>query len=132
MSFYTWDPNSLSVKVKSMDDEHQILISKMNAIHDADKGGADTERLKKLVMDLVDYTKKHFEDEEKYMEEIKFDGLKTHKIIHQQLLEQVGGHIEDFTKTGKINEAFYNFLKVWLTSHIKGIDMKYSDVKPKK
>ena len=125
MSFYKWDPAVLSVYVQSMDDEHQVLIDKMNLIYDADKEGASVEKIKTLVLDLVDYTKKHFADEEKYMEEIKFDGLKTHKIIHQQLLDQVSLHVNELSRTGKLTDQFFNFLKVWLTSHIKGIDMKY-------
>jgi hemerythrin len=59
------------------------------------------------------------------MDKIKFAGADTHKIIHKQLLEQVTAYITEFKKTGKLTDAFFNFLSVWLTSHIKGIDMKY-------
>ena len=50
----------------------------------------------------------------------------THKIIHQQLLKQVQDYVADFKKTGALTDAFFKFLAVWLTSHIRGIDTKYS------
>lgn len=57
---------------------------------------------------------------------MKFAGLATHKIIHLQLLEQVQKHATEFQRTGLLGDAFFQFLAVWLTSHIRGIDSKYA------
>lgn len=129
MPFYNWDPKLLSVKVDDMDREHQVLIDKMNKVYDAANAGADKATLQPLVDDFAGYTVKHFADEEAYMEKIGFEGVKTHKLIHQQLLGQVKTHLDEFAKTGKLSPSFFNFLGVWLTSHIRGIDAKYSSGK---
>lgn len=124
--FYKWDPAFLSVDVKEMDGEHIILIEKMNALHAAYTAKAPLDQLKHLVQDFASYTVKHFSDEEAYMDKIKFEGAATHKIIHKQLLAEVTKHVEEFQKTGALTEKFFSFLSVWLTSHIRGIDRKYS------
>jgi hemerythrin len=124
--FFKWDPSILSVKVPEMDGEHQTLIRKMNTLHEAHAAGKDKTQLEPLLNDFVQYALKHFADEEAYMAKVKFSGLDTHKIIHQQLVGQIKGHLEEFAKDGKLSDAFFRFLSVWLTSHIKGIDSKYS------
>jgi len=132
MPFYEWDPKTLSVNVTEMDNEHQVLIKKMNAVFDAAKSGADRTSLDAVVSDFASYTISHFKDEEAYMEKMGFPGLATHRLIHKQLIEQVTAHIVEFQSTGKLSEKFFSFLSVWLTSHIRGIDSKYGEFKKAK
>ncbi len=124
--FFKWDPATLSVHVKEMDDEHIQLIKKMNALHEAHTNKADTPKQASLLSDLVNYTLKHFQDEEAYMEKVGFEGIETHKIIHKQLISEVQKYAQDFESKKVFSEAFFKFLTVWLTSHIRGIDTKYS------
>lgn len=109
-----------------MDDEHQELIKKMNRVHDLHLAKASTSEIQMALDDFAGFTIKHFSDEEAYMEKINFAGLETHKVIHQQLLKQVTEYLNEFKASGTLTDSFFNFLSVWLTSHIKGIDMKYS------
>ena len=123
--FFQWNQQNLGLDCE-MDDEHKILINKMNLVYDAQAAGESYNKVTSLLEDLGAYTVEHFKSEEAYMEKIGFQGLATHKIIHQQLLKQFGEHMENYKKTQKLEESFFNFLKVWLTSHIKGIDAKYA------
>jgi hemerythrin len=125
MAFYEWNPELLSVHVSEMDSEHQVLIQKMNKVYDLAKSDAAKPTLDAAVEDFAKFTVKHFRDEEAYMERIQYAGTATHKIIHQQLLAEVSKHLESYKTTGKLADAFFNFLGVWLTSHIRGIDRKY-------
>lgn len=61
------------------------------------------------------------------MASIQFEGLKTHKIVHERLLEKVVGFQNDLQKSenGRLPEAFFVILKTWLVTHIKEIDIKY-------
>ena len=124
--FYVWNDAELGLAVEEMDKEHQELVKKMNALHDS----VESKTLPALVLvkleDLASYTVKHFADEEAYMAKIKFPELSSHKIIHQQLLRQFSTHLEEFKKTKVLGPEFFSFLKIWLTGHIRGIDMKYS------
>jgi hemerythrin len=129
--FFVWTEEEYGLHVDSMDNEHQQLIAKMNLLYDAVAVKDPYETLLLLVNDLASYTVKHFSDEEAYMEKINFQGLATHKIIHKQLLDQFQGFVEKFKAQKALSDDFFNFLKVWLTGHIKGIDMKYAAVAKK-
>jgi hemerythrin-like metal-binding protein len=110
-----------------MDNEHIILIEKMNALYDGHQEEKSMAELDLLVQDFVAYTKEHFQSEEIYMEKVQFEGLETHKIIHKQLLSQVTEHVEEFKRTGELSQKFFNLLSTWPTSHIRGIDVKYGN-----
>lgn len=124
--FYVWKEEELGLGVQNMDKEHQILISKMNALYAANESKSSPLHLKNLIDDLAQYTIKHFADEEAYMDQINYPEAETHKVIHKQLLAQFNNYVEQFKTNQTVSKEFFNFLKVWLTSHIRGIDMKYS------
>lgn len=125
MSFLNWGA-ALDLGVKSMNDEHKVLIDIMNRLYDRNKAGAPKSELEKIIIDLANYTTKHFADEEAYMASIQFPELTTHKIIHQNLLRSFGEQVDKFKAgDGKVSDGFFSFLKLWLTAHIQGIDMKY-------
>jgi hemerythrin-like metal-binding protein len=123
--FFVWDPKNLAVGVAAMDEEHQVLIRKMNALHAAYARKAPRAELEPLVEDFTQYTVTHFADEEAHMARIRYAGLESHKGIHASLLGRVQGHVKDFRETGALTDAFFSFLAFWLTSHIRGIDIKY-------
>lgn len=125
--FFQWSDKEYGLDVSEMDAEHKTLIEKMNLLYEAADNKEPFERLQFLVDDLADYTVQHFRDEEAFMESIGFPGLDTHKIIHEQLLKQFGEHVAKFQQSQNLSEDFFGFLKVWLSAHIRGIDMKYSD-----
>jgi hemerythrin-like metal-binding protein len=123
--FFVWDPKTLSVGVNAMDVEHQMLIAKMNDLHAAWVRKAEREELGKLLLALAKCATEHFADEEAYMEKSGYAGIESHKAIHKKLLTRVGEHVAEFEKTGELGEAFFGFLAFWLSSHIRGIDVKY-------
>lgn len=124
--FFMWSREEYGLDVKDMGDEHKVLIDKMNALHEAWVNIANKDSLLMLANDLGSYTEKHFADEEAYMTEIKYNGIETHKIIHKKLLASFKSHVDSLKAKGNLDENFFAFLKTWLASHIRGIDMKYA------
>lgn len=125
--FFVWKDAELSLNVAEMDSEHKELVRKMNALH---RGAADKVskvQMENLINDLAQFTVKHFADEEQFMEKMGFPGLPLHKVIHKQLLKQFGEHVESFKSSGTLSPGFFNFLSVWLSGHIRGIDRQYAD-----
>ena len=99
----------------------------MNKLYDLSEKNAGFTELKSVLQDLEKSVVTHFADEEAYMQRIGFSGFKNHKAIHEQLLSKFQDHVTRFKKEGKFDDHFFAFLKVWLSAHIKGIDMKYAD-----
>lgn len=120
-----WE-NRFSVKVSKMDEQHKIIIKYINSLSEA----MDTNDYTKinLAFDIMaNYVVTHFKEEEELFDSYGFPGAVTHKLIHKKLLENVGEFAKQISEKRLEKDKFYEFLKMWLTSHIVGIDQKYAD-----
>lgn len=127
MAFMDWTA-SLDLGVPAMDAEHKGLVAAMNRIYELGEQGANKATLDQAIQKLAELTTKHFADEEKHMASVGYPDLKTHAVIHKNMLEKFTALYNDFKAgAGKVDRAFYDFLKFWLKSHIMGIDRKYAD-----
>ena len=121
----TWT-QQLSTHVDEMDEEHKKLIALMNHLYEINNKRVPKIEIKKALAALGAYAQEHFSDEEQYMERINYNQLTTHKILHKQLIDQFVEHSKKFDESGDVlPDAFFQFLKFWLTTHISHIDVKY-------
>ncbi len=125
MAIMQWN-EKLDVGVDEMNDEHRAMLDWMNKLHDRVTAGASKAEVVMLAQQLHATARRHFRSEEAYMASIGFPGLRTHKNIHDTLLETLGEHVRSISAgDGKVRPDFFIFLKVWLTAHIQGVDAKY-------
>jgi hemerythrin-like metal-binding protein len=126
MPIMHWD-DSLDVGVVAMNREHQQILDVMNRIYDESAKGVQGDRINALVAELGQVCVSHFADEERYMERTGYPELDRHRQLHARLLAQVQQYADAIKAAhGRPPAEFFNFLKFWLTSHIKGIDVKYA------
>lgn len=75
---------------------------------------------------LREYTKKHFADEEAYMESIQYKRLFTQKIQHNQFIEKLEqfdlAHLNDNDCQDEQIMEILDFLTNWLIDHILHVD----------
>jgi hemerythrin-like metal-binding protein len=112
--------------VDEMDDEHKILIEKINNLVNGINQNVSVSKIQNLFSDLAGFTKKHFADEEAYMESIDYPELNGHKQIHHNLLAKVGEFGKTINTGSFDSVALVAFLNDWLVKHIMGVDMKYA------
>jgi hemerythrin len=124
--FFQWD-KSLDLGVREMNAEHKQLIMLMNALHEHHLAKASCEVLKTHLDALKEFTVQHFREEEIFMQQMQYPKLETHKIIHADLLRKFQVHYENFKGEGVLRQEFFDFLLLWLSAHIRGIDMQYAD-----
>jgi hemerythrin-like metal-binding protein len=125
MAFMNWN-DGLSVGVKTLDDQHTVLIETVNELHAAMMKGQARTVAGKLLNTLVDYTRDHFASEEAMMEATKYPALATHRLKHRDLTKQVGEYVARFEKGDiTLSVQLLNFLSDWLATHIQGDDQKY-------
>jgi hemerythrin len=126
-SFFEWDAGRYGLGIGEMDDEHKVIIGLMNTLHALHEAGAPATQLAGALAELANYTARHFADEEAYMARIRFPGLDKHRMIHRTLLGRITDFKTAFDKSGRIDDALFPFLSMWLKAHICGIDIKYSE-----
>jgi hemerythrin len=126
MNLITWSDN-MSVNIKSIDEEHKILVNMINDLHSAMGSGKGKAVMGKILTGLADYTKTHFAFEENLMQKNVYPGYLAHKGQHDALTKQVNDLYIKFTE-GKavVTVEVMHFLKNWLTDHIQNTDKKYA------
>jgi hemerythrin-like metal-binding protein len=108
-----------------MDRQHDILIELMSSLRERAEEGASKAELSDLLKQLSDYTVLHFRAEEACMEAMSYSKLDTHRLIHRDLLIRLREHVGGFeTGDGTLSHRLTSFLKFWLTTHIKSVDMR--------
>lgn len=126
MTFMNWEQR-FELGVSAMDRDHRNLIAAMNEVHELSERAAGKASVDAAIVRLAELTKRHFADEEKHMASIGFPDLRTHALIHENLLERFGELHGAFRKGGgTVDRAFFDFLSFWLRSHIMGLDRKYA------
>src|SRR3989338_318479 len=125
MAFYEWS-DQLSVEVGKMDEQHKVLVSLINELHEAMKAGMGKETTGKTLKRLLEYTKTHFAAEETLMRQHSYPGLDEQKAEHAKLIQKVLDFDRDYN-AGKITLTMevMAFLKQWLNDHIGNTDKKY-------
>jgi len=124
MPEFVWG-KTLTLGVPEMDEEHQILVSKINALIRSLNNGKNKQENLTAFKAMAAYVVEHFADEEALMARVSYPQLKAHQEVHRRLLQQAG----EFQRAIEINTLNHNelrlFLQEWLISHIKGTDAKY-------
>ncbi len=128
MALIEWN-DSLSVKVKEIDAQHQKLVDLINELHDAMIHRTAKEIVTETVNGLVTYTVSHFQTEELYFDKFGYPDAESHKKEHAEFVEKVS----EFQKKLESGELFIsvdvlNFLSDWLKNHINGSDKQYSEL----
>ncbi len=123
--FITWK-DRYSVGVDLFDSQHKRLFTLINDVHEAMAMGSGKERMGSILTELIDYTAKHFNEEEELMKKTGYDGYEAHHEKHTSLVETVVGFKNDFDSgAAEVDLKLMSFLKDWLSKHIMGTDMRY-------
>ncbi len=126
MALMTWN-DSFSVGIKTIDDQHIVLVETLNDLHAAMMKGQAKTLTGPMLTRLVAYTRDHFKAEEAMMMTTKYPAFSQHQAKHRDLTKQVEEFVDRF-ESGEItlNIQLMNFLRDWLTTHILKEDQAYS------
>lgn len=117
----------LSVGHETIDKEHQKWVALLNDFYQSLMDGKSKEKLTDLVIGMLDYTKYHFANEERYMKSIDYPDFDAHKEKHDFYVNKITEFYHKIKNDKMIlSLEVTNFLKTWLVNHIKGTDMEYA------
>jgi hemerythrin len=115
--------------IELVDSEHEVLFQIIKEANDLifeqllhDK----YDEIVRILGKLMDYTIRHFRDEEAYMERIGYDGLEAQKNAHQAFVDKLMSidlnDVDDNQQEYLIE--LVDFLLSWLVNHIMKVDKK--------
>lgn len=110
-----------------IDDEHRRLfeiIKETNDVIEAELVHDKFDAIVHILEELKDYTIMHFQDEERYMESIAYDGLPLQRVAHTAFVDRINeinlDDVDDHQK--EYLEELIDFLLAWLINHILKMD----------
>ena len=115
--------------IELIDEEHKQLFAYANEAYELlqDEFIPDKyDRIADILQELRDYTKKHFSDEEAYMESINYKRIFTQKVQHQSFIDKLDSIDMDSIDAGENQDEaiadILSFLTDWLIHHILELD----------
>ncbi len=123
---FDWNESFL-VGISMVDEQHRKLVDLINNVGEAalSKDQLDPEKLKEACMDMLEYTRIHFSEEEAM---IKSEGLlpayiQYHQDLHKNFVEEaelMASRAENLSPEQA--EQMLGYLVEWLAYHILGVD----------
>jgi hemerythrin-like metal-binding protein len=110
---------------QTIDSQHRKLVKIINDLIELQ---SSPNRIKEsqILLDLINYIKYHFDDEERIMELADFPMLAQHKEEHKFFKLKVANLSRDiFKKKHNVSAEVLNFLKTWLIEHIIEEDKQF-------
>lgn len=127
MGYCDWSPK-YTVNHREMDEYHQTIFNLINELHVAALAKKAREQIGSAINVLVEYTERHFADEELLMRQHNYPGYQQHKASHDRLISRVR-ELKDKHSAGDdtLTPDMFQFLVTdWLVQHILNEDKKYA------
>ena len=116
----------MEVNVVEIDEQHKNLISIIKLLSDTLKPGKMTDKEKKILVELIKYTKYHFSNEQALMVKHSYPQKDEHLKLHEEFI----GKLKDFCKkhqagSSAVRNDLLAFLIRWIINHIMHVDMEF-------
>lgn len=123
---FIWS-DKYSVGIDQIDSQHKILFELINRLFQVALRREHESSITEIIDTLIDYTRTHFELEEKLLQEASYPELAEHHQEHQRFVEELESVACKFLLEEKIvTFKLLNFLKHWLKEHILVTDIAYA------
>ncbi len=114
-----------------VDNQHKELFHRVSnfiqTVQSPQPWEAKLEKVKETMAFMQDYVIIHFNDEERFQEEIGYPELERHKAIHAQFRAGIQGYANRAEQEGYTEELIQEFggrLMAWLIMHVAAEDQK--------
>ena len=115
--------------VPEIDQQHQELIRLLNRLNDAVKNRELRQKVYQIMDEIIVFTRRHFESEERLMFKAGYPEIEAHKEKHRQLVEEALHLKEKLDYVG--DEMFTDWFNHWpfarVLAHIQYADEQIKD-----
>jgi len=126
---YVWSKD-LETGNPMIDAQHKELFAAFNQFLDACNQGKGKDEILKTMDFLINYTTKHFADEQRLQMQHKYPEYNEHKKLHDDFKKTVVELAEQLKKDGasiSLVSKVSTTVGTWLRNHIKKEDKKVAD-----
>jgi hemerythrin len=129
--YISWD-SKFELGIPKIDFQHKKLVALCNDLYNTvmDAQGGTTQDFQRLMREAtkgaIDYTRYHFNEEEKILKAVNMDLCIQQKSMHGNFIMTILKTVQEETNASFDSAIkFVTFLKDWIFSHIAQEDRKY-------
>ncbi|HPT50767.1 MAG TPA: bacteriohemerythrin [Accumulibacter sp.] len=112
--------------ITEIDDQHKGLVDLLNQLHKAIREHRGTTTSRRILDQLIDYTRTHFLLEESLMRVTAYPGVDRHRTQHKELISQIEALQRKMDQESvAISFELLHFLRNWLIQHIHESDKRF-------
>jgi len=120
-------PQELLTGIQAVDEQHAALVALHNEIVDGFDGDRPPYYTIEALARLYQYSRQHFESEERIMERYGYVGYEEHKEAHAELLEELRKIVLEYRrKPDGVTDSIKRFVHDWVIAHIRERDMCFA------
>jgi len=115
---------------ETIDAQHKQLVGAVNELMEACSNGMGSSKLSSTMQFLIDYTSKHFADEEELQQQYNYPGFRNHFKLHEAFKANVNELAKSLQREGanislvaKVNSR----IRGWLVNHMQREDKKVAE-----
>lgn len=126
MSLFSWKAE-YTVNNTILDGHHQQLFAILNSVYENVMSSLELDNVLTKIDELSEYTNHHFNEEERYMREMKFPGIDDHIAKHREFTNTIMALRESYHDNDlEVARDLIVVLGDWLLHHVLKEDRKYS------
>lgn len=118
------------IGIPAIDAQHKRLFLIIGELQTALQGGLKSSDFERILQTLDQYKTRHFQLEEKYMEESGYPGLAEQQRAHQYFttrFQELGKELAETGMTHSVVQTVRKELTDWLKEHVTGLDMQFGE-----
>lgn len=112
--------------VPTIDEQHQQLFDHLDSLMLSLNTAAGRDLSQRILLELEDYTRSHFDYEEGLMAEMAYPELAQHQNEHRSFIDKMA-QLRELTNEDDLSRGLTGFLIKWLREHINRSDRAYID-----
>lgn len=126
MKFIELTDNEI-LNIKQIDSQHKQIAETLNKLHD-ELGAKFEGESQRLLADLKNILREHFDTEENLMKEYKYVNFFSHKLEHDRFYNKVNDYLIDIkNEKNKLDLEFLKSARRWFFNHFELNDKKCGD-----
>lgn len=127
--YFEWS-DDLATGNAEIDSQHKALFAAADALFCSCQVGGERQEVEKTMEFLLQYTIRHFADEEALQVRYDYPGYPAHKQAHADFTELARGLAAKLPQGGPFDDyvsEVYTTIGEWLLNHIRGEDLKMAE-----
>ncbi len=125
----TWN-QALATGHPTIDEQHQELFARADALIDAMMAGKASDQMAELVVFLGDYCRNHFAMEERLMASTRYPAALQHGLAHREFERRFQAIEKTLAASGPSARVVLDtkdLIRGWLVAHIAATDVKLAE-----